>query len=90
METYQNQLAETDVQKPDITLADTDPIRWSIENAKYQDAQEKKRALAEQSQKLQADQQKQNEQAMKLYLQQQADELTKHIPEFQNQKQQPH
>ena len=65
METYQNQLAETDVQKPDITLADTDPIKWSIENAKYQDAQEKKRALAEQSQKLQADQQKQNEQAMK-------------------------
>ncbi len=85
METYQSQLAETDVQKPDISLAETDPIKWSIENAKYQDAQDKKRALAEQSQKLQADQQRQNEQAMKLYLQQQADELTKHIPEFQKQ-----
>jgi len=85
METYQNQLAETDVQKPDISLAETDPIAWSIENAKYQDAQEKKRTLAEQSHKLQAEQSRQNENAMKVYLAQQATELTKHIPEFDKQ-----
>lgn len=87
LENYQNQLKETDVQKPDISLADSDPIEWSIQNAKWQDAQQQKMALSQQRQKLAKEQQDQNSKALNAYLAQEAESLKKEIPEFANQDQ---
>jgi len=82
MESYQTQLASTQVQKPDISLADTDPIAYVAENAKYQDALERQRVLADEANKLKEEQALQNKQAMKAYLHEQANILQEHIPEF--------
>ena len=80
LKTYQNQLQDTDIQKPDISLADSDPIEWSIQNAKWQDAQQQKMALSQQKQE-------QDAKALKAYLAQEAETLKKEIPEFANQDQ---
>lgn len=85
LENYQNQLNQTDIQKPDIALAESDPIEWSIQNAKWQDAQQQKMALARQREKMAQEQQDQNAKAMKAYLAQEAESLKKEIPEFASQ-----
>lgn len=87
LKSYQNQLNETDIQKPDISLADSDPIEWSIQNAKWQDAQQQKMALSQQQQKLAQQKQEQDAKALKSYLAQEAETLKKEIPEFANQDQ---
>ena len=48
LDNYQNQLKDTNIQKPDISLAESDPIEWSIQNAKWQDAQQQQMALSQQ------------------------------------------
>ena len=85
LDQYQNQLKNTDIQKPDISLAETDPIEWSIQNAKWQDAQQQKMALSQQRQKLAKEKQEQDAIALKSYLAQEAETLKKAIPEFANQ-----
>ena len=83
MESYQNQLASSQIEKPDIALAKTDPIKYMTQQAEYNDAIEKQKVLAEETQKLQMEQTKQNKQVMEAYLKEQATILQKHIPEFQ-------
>ena len=82
MESYQTQLKQNQVQKPDITLAKTDPIKYMTQQAEYQEAMERQKVLAEESEKLKAEQIKQNKQVMETYLKEQATLLQQHIPEF--------
>ena len=82
MESYQSQLASNQIQKPDISLAQTDPIAYVAETAKYQDAMDKQRVLAEEADRLQKDQLAQNKQVLDAYLKEQATILQEHIPEF--------
>ena len=82
METYKNQLAQNQLEKPDIALAKTDPIKYMTQQAEYNDAMEKQKVLAEETKKLQVEQTKQNKQVMEAYLKEQATILQKHIPEF--------
>lgn len=85
LDNYQNQLKDTNIQKPDISLAESDPIEWSIQNAKWQDAQQQQMALSQQQQKMAHQKQEQDAKALKAYLAQEAETLKKTIPEFANQ-----
>lgn len=85
LEKYQNQLNQVEIKKPDIAMADSDPIQYSIDHAKWIDAVEQKRSLEMQKQKIKKEQQAQNEKALKTYLDQEAESLKKAIPEFANQ-----
>tara|TARA_Y100000004_G_scaffold39382_1_gene42380 strand:- start:18596 stop:19555 length:960 start_codon:yes stop_codon:yes gene_type:complete len=79
---YTSQFNNIDLEKPDISELETDPIGYQVKKAKYDEAiDQRRRILAEQS-KLDEEKKAQQQKAQEYYLSEQASKLQSALPIF--------
>jgi len=79
---YSAQFSNVDIEKPDISELETDPIGYQIKRAKYDEALEKRTRLMSEQEKLNQEKQAQQQKAQEYYLSEQANKLQAALPIF--------
>ena len=79
---YTAQFNNVDLEKPDISELDTDPIGYQIKKAKYDEAIEKRSRLVSEQEKLNEEKKAQQQKAQEYYLTEQATKLQSALPVF--------
>lgn len=79
---YTAQFNNVDIEKPDISELETDPIGYQIKKAKYDEAIEKRSRLMSEQEKLNEEKKAQQQKAQEYYLSEQATKLQAALPIF--------